>query len=111
SPSSMCSKPPEEFWQRRNSRPLLSVTPSKTAGKSQLRIRGLYATHGSLRDSESYESIERSAEVRPVSLAGLHSPRFDYQRRTEATHRRRRPARNDLEPRHFREGDRRQQGL
>ena len=70
-----------------------------------------YATNWNSRNRQSHQSLERSPEVRPVGVAGLHPPRPAHQRRTQAPDRRRRPSRHDLESRHLRKGDRRQHAV
>ena len=53
----------------------------------------------------------RAPGLRAVGLARLHPAQPDHQRRVAAADRGGRPPRGDLQPRHLREGDRRQLGL
>src|SRR5882762_8316017 len=58
-----------------------------------------------------HKSVERTLSIWAVRLAGLHSPKFDHQRRAETARSGRRAARRHFESVHLRKGDRRQHRL
>ena len=59
-------------------------------------------------DDRAREPRPRARSIRAVGLARLHPAQPDHERRAAASHRGGRRGRGDLQPRHLREGDRRQ---